>query len=150
MSRPGTGEREEGNIIPGLHSASAACQVSSATSSACQSSHGVPRAAKLHHVYTKTSYVCLNWRCGGEKEVRCTCVVAISGTGQEDTCPPGPLQTCRRTSAKAAMRQKVKSDLTTEDSLWLIDVWPWSRSFNDALLCQRGRLLKLDHPSLLH
>lgn len=49
---------------------------------------------------------------------------------------------------KATMRQKVKSDLTTEDSLLLIDVWPWSRSFNDALLCQRGRLLKLDHPVL--
>lgn len=152
MSRPGTGEREEGNIIPGPHSASAACQVSSATSSACQSSHGVRRAAKLHRVYTKTSYVCLNWRCGGEKEVRCTCAVAIPGTGQEETCPPGPLQTNRRTYQQKLylLRQKVKSDLTTEDSLWLIDVWPWSRSFNDAFLCQRGRLLKLDHPSLLH
>jgi len=52
-------EREEGTVITGVNSAGAACQVSSAASSACQRSLGVAIVAKLCHVYTnKKPYVC--------------------------------------------------------------------------------------------
>lgn len=54
-------------IIAGVNSARAACQVSSAAPSACQSSLGVASVAKLCHVYAKRSpYVCQE-RGGGER-----------------------------------------------------------------------------------
>lgn len=80
---------------------------------------------------------------GVEKEVRCT---LSQGRDKRKHFPPGPMDI----SAKATIKQKVKRNLNTEDSLLPIDVWPWSRGLNDALLCQRGRLLKLGYPSLLH
>lgn len=70
MSRPEAEERRRGQFIAGLNSARAACQVSSAAPSACQSSLGVASVAKLCHVYTKRNpYVCQERRGGARAEI---------------------------------------------------------------------------------
>lgn len=108
-------QREEGNIIQPAQPAKSP----SATSSACQSSHGVLGAAKLHHVYTTSSYVCLDRRCGGWER-------------------------WDQMRSSAWFFLVLPSDMSAETIKQAvpIDVWPWSSILSDDPLCHRGQLLE--------
>lgn len=70
MSKPGAGKEEKRTVITSVNSERAACQVSSAAPSACQSSLGVVNVAKLCHVYTRrNTYICHERRGGEQHEM---------------------------------------------------------------------------------